>query len=225
MISVDVSVDIRQAMRMLNLLPREADRAASRALNKIADEVQAWSAREIANDTGIVLGSRRAAKAGLRGQSNTVHGRMYIRGSNPRTLRASVHALPSSKNVGYYRGAAPRQTKPGVNLKAWRRRTVYDKAFVKGPARIAASIPRKVWRRTGPGRDQITDKVWGPSIRKSFERPFVRAGQVSIIQRRWPRWFEHYLRGEIRRLRGAEALRGVSNVLPNITGPTITMGE
>jgi hypothetical protein len=217
-INVSVEVDIREAVRMLRLLPQEVDRAASRAINKVADEVHTWSARERANATGIPVGSRRKAKLGK--GDGTVHGRMYVSGANPRRLIASIHAMPSSKNVGYYRGANPRQTKPGVSLKAWRGRTVYDRAFVMGP-RTVGSIRRKVWKRTGPGPNQITDKVWGPSIRKSFERPFVQAGSLAIIQRRWPKWFEHYLRGEIRRLRGAEALRGITNVLPTISGPTI----
>lgn len=219
MINVSVEVDIKQAMRMLNLLPQEADRAAARAINKLADEVHEWSAKEIANETGIPKGTRGKAKAG-RG-NGTVHGRMYVSGANPRKLLATINALPSAKNVGYYQGANPRQTKPGASVKAWRARKVYDGAFVMGPPTVGR-IRRKVWRRTGPKPEQITDKVWGPSIRKSFERPFIQAGSLALIKRRWPKWFEYYLRAEIVRLRGAGALKGVSNVLPGLTGPTIT---
>jgi hypothetical protein len=221
MISISLEVDIEKAQRFLRLLPEQADRAAARAINKVADDMQRWSAREIANDTGLPVGSRSAAKKGQRGERNTVNGRMFIRGATARRLMASVHALPSAKNVGHYKGAAPRQTKPGVDVKAWRRRTVYDKAFVKGPARIAGGIPRKVWRRTGPGDNDITDKVWGPSVRRSFLRPFVQAGQVAIIRQRWPVHFERYIRAEIVKSRGAEALRGVGRILPDLTGPTI----
>lgn len=207
MIEVSVQVDIEEAMRVLNLLPREAERAAYRAINKIADEVKKDSAKEVSQDTGIPVPK--------------VYERMYVKGATSGRLMALVAALPSAKNVGYYEGAAPVQTKPGVNLKAWGRFNLYDRAFVKGP-RDLGNIRRKVWRRTGPGKDDVTDKVWGPSIRKSFTRPWVQARQMAIIQKRWPYYFERYLRAEIVRLRGAEALRGVTNVLPTIQGPTFS---
>jgi hypothetical protein len=209
MISVSVEADISKAVQMLRLLPQEANRAAYRAINKIADEVKRDSAKEISDHTGLTRAD--------------VYKRMYVKGASPSRLIASVHALPSSKNVGFYKGAAPRQTKPGVDIKAWGGRTVYDGAFVKGPPRLRTGLKRKVFRRTGPGKDDITDKVWGPSIRKSFERPFVRARQMAIIKRRWPYHFERYLRGELVKLRGASALKGIANVLPNLTGPTFTI--
>lgn len=193
---------------MLNLMEKEANRAAYRSMNKIADEIKRDSARVIAHETGL--------------SRESVTGRMYVKGASATRLLAVVGAMPSAKNVGYYPSASPVQRKPGVELKAWRQRTVYDRAFVKGPPRIAAGIPRKVWRRTGPGDDQITDKVWGPSVRKSFTRPFLQARQMALLQKRWPFWFQRYLRGELVKLGRGSALTGIANVLPTIVGPTIT---
>ena len=209
MIEVSVETDIREAMRMLNLLPREAERAAYRAINKIADEVKRDSAKEISQETGISVPK--------------VYQRMYVQGATVGRLMAVVAALPSAKNVGYYDGAAPVQYKgdKGVTVTAWRNRTLYDGTFVKGPPSVPG-IKRKVWRRTGPADNQITDKVWGPSIRKSFMRPMVQGRQMAIIRKRWPYYFERYLRAELVKLRGADALRGVANVLPTIQGPTFT---
>lgn len=203
MISVSVETDLRRAMEFLNLLPQEAERAAYRAMNKIADEVKRDSAKEISQHTGIPRAD--------------VTRRMYVKGASAGRLVAIVGALPSASNVGAYKGAMPRQTKPGVDIKAWRGRTVYDNAFVKYPKYTGK---QKVWRRTGPGKDDITDKVWGPSIRKTFTWPVVQARQQAIIRRRWAPHFERYLRAEIVRLRGADSLRGIDNVLPNLTGPT-----
>jgi hypothetical protein len=87
-----------------------------------------------------------------------------------------------------------------------------------GAQKSIGGIPRKVWRRTGPGKGQITDKVYGPSIRKTFTWAPIQKRQAEIIRARWPKWFEHYLRGELVKLRGAEALRGVQNVAPFIGG-------
>lgn len=209
MITVSVQTDIESAMRELNLLPQEANRAAYRAMNKIADEIRDTSAKSIAEETGLTIAK--------------VRQRMYVDGASSNKLIASVHALPSAKNVGYYPGAYPVPVKgKGVNLKAWRTRSLYDKAFVMGKQGKVSGITRKVWKRTGPGKGQISDQVWGPSIRKSFERPFLRARQMAILNTRWPYWFEHYLRGEIGKLQGFESLAGVKNVLPSIVGPTLT---
>lgn len=205
MISVSVEVDIEEAKRMLRLLPHEANRAAYRSINKVADEVKKESAKEISSQTGI-----RKAR---------VLGKLWVRGARANALIATVGALPSSSNIGAYEGSSPRQTPQGVDVKAWRGRKVYDRAFVKGPPKLAARIRRKVYRRTGPKDTDITDKVWGPSIRKTFGWPIVRARQLAVIRRRWPYWFERYLRGELVKLgRGAE-LTGVANVLPTISGP------
>lgn len=213
---VDVSVDIQRAIRDLNLLPKEADRASYRAMNKIADEIKKDSAKQISALTGLTV--------------DQVYSRMYIRGANSQRPMAVVAALNSAKNVGYYDGANVRP-KPalskdygaGLSLRAWGKPNFYDKAFVMGK-QGAVSARRKVWKRTGPGKGQISDKVWGPSIRATFTWNEVRTRQVEIIKGRWSKWFEFYLRGEIARLRGRDALKGVTNVLPGLAGPTFRDG-
>lgn len=210
MISVSVEADISKAVEFLRLLPREAERAAYRSMNKIADEVKKDSAKRISQITGLTR--------------NDVLERMYVRRASAKRLLASVHALPSARNVGRYRGASPTPGKPGVTLTAWKRRTLYDKTFVMG-AQKNVGVPRKVWKRTGPGPSQISDQVWGPSVRKTMERPAVYYAELELIQKRWPRWFQHYLRGELVKLRGAAALKGIRDVLPGLTGPTFSPGE
>lgn len=206
MISVSVEADIDRAVRDLNLMKFEAERAGYRAINKIADEVKKGSAQRISEMTGIPTAD--------------VFRRMYVRGASAQRMVAVVAALPSAVNVGFYRGAYPQQGKPGVTLTAWRSRTLYDKTFVKGSSKNLGSIKRKVYRRTGPKRDDISDKVWGPSIRKTFERPSIYYRNLQTIQDRWPYWFERYLRGELVRLGRGAQLTGVRNVLPTIVGPT-----
>lgn len=208
MISVSVETDIDEAIRQLNLLPKEAERAAYRAINKVADEIKKDSAQRISDITGIPKAK--------------VFERMYVKGASAGRLIAKVAALPSAKNVGYYTGAYPVPGKAGVSLTAWRQRTVYDRTFVMGTKKALGSLRRKVWKRYGRGPDQISDSVWGPSIRKTFERPSIYYRNLETIQRRWPFWFERYLRAEIVRLQGADALTGVKSVLPSMTGPTFS---
>lgn len=207
MITVDVQVDIDQAMKALNLLPKEAERAAYRAINKLADEVKKDSIQRIQGFSGI--------------NKERVADRFYIKGAAPDRLIAVVQALPSARNVGYEAGAFPAPGKVGVDVTAWRQRTLYDRAFVMGKqARLG--VRRKVWRRTGPKPHQITDQVWGPSVRRIFLQPWLVKHNLEIIRTRWAYWFERYLRGEIVKLRGSQSLVGVTNVLPSIQGPTIT---
>jgi hypothetical protein len=213
MISVSVETDIRKAMEFLNLLPKEANRAAYRAINKIADEIKKDSAQQIAQATGMT--------------KDKVFERMYVKGASAQRLLAVVGAMPSAKNVGYYDGANPRpkpatssQHGGGVSLRAWGKPNFYDRTFVMGAQKDIGGVPRKVWRRTGPGEGQITDKVYGPSIRKTFTWAPIRKRQAEIIQKRWPYHFERYLRGELVKLRGADALRGIKNVAPFLSGAT-----
>jgi hypothetical protein len=210
MISISVETDIKEAMRFLNLLPKEAERAAYRAMNKIADEIKKDSAQKIAELTGIPKGK--------------VLERMYIKGASANRLIAVVGAMPSAHNVGQYDGANP-TPKPavsssagaGVSLRAWGKPNFYDRTFVMGK-QGEVGVSRKVWRRTGPGQGQITNKVWGPSIRKTFTWNEVRKRQVEIIRKRWPYHFERYLRGELVKLRGAGVLKGIKNVAPFLSG-------
>jgi hypothetical protein len=214
MINVSVEADIKRAMQLLNLLPKEAERAAYRAINKIADEIKKDSSKQISQLTGI--------------PPVDVLARMYVEGASAGRLLAKVSALPSAKNVGKYKGANVRpqlaltsHAGSGVSLRAWGKPNFYDKAFVMGAQKDIGAIPRKVWKRTGPGKGDITSKVWGPSIRKTFMWPKVRTRQLEIIQKRWPYHFERYLRGELVKLGKGDALKGVKNVLPGIGGPSI----
>lgn len=206
MITVSVQTDISQAMRMLNLLPKEAERAASRAINKIADEIKKDSVSRIVGYTGIDAGR--------------VEDRFYVKGANPTRLIAVVAALRSARNVGYEKGASPEPGKAGVTVTAWRNRTLYDRTFVKG-RQDSIRVRRKVFKRTGPGKNDIDGRVWGPSVPRTFAKPWMQQRARELIAERWPHWFERYLREEIRRLRGTEALRGVGNVAPFLNGPTI----
>jgi hypothetical protein len=214
LINVSVETDIRKAMEFLNLLPKEADRAAYRAINKIGDEIKKDSAKEIGLATGIAVPE--------------VLERMYMRPAFAQRLIAVVGALPSAKNVGLYKGANPRpkpalsgQAAGGVALRAWGKGNFYDKTFVMGK-QGSVGVSRKVWRRVGPGKGNITSKVWGPSIRSTFMWPRIQKRQIEIIRNRWPKWFQHYLRQEIGKLRGFDALTGVKNVAPFITGAVVT---
>jgi hypothetical protein len=79
MISVSVETDIRKAMEFLNLLPKEANRAAYRAINKIADEIKKDSAQQIAQATGMT--------------KDKVFERMYVKGASAQRLLAVVGAM------------------------------------------------------------------------------------------------------------------------------------
>lgn len=206
MINVSVKHDIRNAMRALDLVERSVERAAWRALNKTADQVKLVSARAISSKTGLTR--------------KRVNDRLFVRPASQSFLQASVHALPSSRNIGYYDGASPRQTDPGVNVKAWGKRNLYDRAFVMGPRNLG-SLRRKVYRRTGPGDQDITDKVWGPSVRRTFLWKDVQATQLETVRQRWPVNFERYLRAEVIRTHGRGAIEGMGSLLPALTGPVV----
>jgi hypothetical protein len=207
MITVSVEADIKKAMEALNLLPKEAERAAYRAMNKIADEIKKDSISRIAGFTGI--------------DPVRVKDRFYVKGAAPNRLIAVVGAMPSARNVGYEKGANVDPGKPGVTLTAWRTRTLYDKTFVKGK-QGNVGVRRTVWRRTGPKEEDVSNKVWGPSVPRTFERPWLQRLNMELLRKRWPYYFERYLRAEIVRLKGRDSLIGVKNVAPFITGAVVS---
>jgi hypothetical protein len=214
MINVSVEADIRKAMELLNLLPQEANRAAYRAMNKIADEIKKDSIARIVGYTGL--------------DAVRVKDRFYIKGASANRLMAVVGAMPSARNVGYEKGANVRP-KPaisgsaggGVSLRAWGKPAFYDRAFVKGK-QGNVNVRRTVWRRTGPKKEDITSQTWGPSVPRTFEKPWMMKHNLELLRQRWPFHFERYLRAEIVRLKGRDALTGVKNVAPFITGAVVT---
>jgi hypothetical protein len=214
MITVSVEADIKRAMEALNLLPKEAERAAYRAINKVADEIKKDSISQIVGYTGL--------------DAQRVKDRFYIKGASANRLMAVVGAMPSARNVGYEKGANV-QPKPaisasaggGLSLRAWGKAAFYDRAFVKGK-QGNVGVRRTVFRRTGPGKEDISAKVWGPSVPRTFEKPWMVKRNMGIISRRWPHHFERYLRLEIMRLRGRDSLIGIKSVAPFITGDVVS---
>lgn len=201
MISVSVEADIREAVRMLNLLPEEADRAASKAINKLADTAKGRAARIISQ----------AAKLPLQ----KVRKRISIRRSSSKRLIAIVTGKSYSPNMGNY---SPSQGAVGTGAVVPPGRPAFKAhAFILK----RKSSPVMIRKRIGAkrvGRKPL-ESIRVEVLKRTWVQGTVNDQLKRTISERWPLEFDRALKMEVRSLRGSSVKITSSPLLPSLTGP------
>lgn len=196
MINLTVTINTDEVIRKLRLAEAAVYSAAAAALNDTANSVRGNAVKEIALETGET--------------QSYIRKKLYIARATRSNLIAVVGALPSARNLGKYRKSNAKQQRAGAAVTAWNTRKVYRGTFIMGGAK-ATGTNNKVWRRTGPGKNDITSTIWGPSIRATFIRPHMVAKHRAVVSQRFPVFFERRLRGAL--IRAGVDLKGVGSVL------------
>lgn len=174
MISVSVQVNIAQARKALDLCHAQIKGAASRAINRGINAGRAASVRNISDATKF--------------KQKDIRARMFIRGSRPDYLVATLGALPFAPNLGKFNAHT---VKAGiVRANAWEGAKDYHKAFMLG-------VRQRVFKRRG----SRLVPVYGPSLPNVFKRAdMVALTRAAMVDR-----FEQVFAYELTR-RGARAL-------------------
>lgn len=203
MISVSVEADISKAVQFLNLLQKEADSAASMAINKLATTAKGQAARIIADRTKLPL--------------NKVRKRITIRGASRRRLIAVVTGNSYSPNMGNY-GASQGTYGTGASVPPGR------PVFV-GHAFVMNRKGRPVMIRAKRGSGRVGRKPLESVRVEVLKRTWVQSTVDTVLRdtiaRRWPIEFDRALRVELSKLRGPSVFKAPGPILPNLTAPTI----
>lgn len=159
---ISVKHDVQSALRSLSDLQRNAvPRAAARALNRTADQVQSAAVKEIAAETGLLQKDVRAVLTRIRATWD----------------KLTAVVISSGRAANLIRFGA-RQTRAGVSANAWGKRKVYPHTFI-------ANQGRTVFVRRGAARLPIRP-VFGPSIPREMAREKVAALLKRTAAERWP---------------------------------------
>lgn len=189
MIKLSVRADIAAARRSLTSLRGEVDKAAARAMERVATTVR--------KEAGTDIRSRLAIKASL--------AKDQIKVRRPFGTKRLVRDIVASGKPIALRDYNARKTNRGVTYRVSKQgsRKVYQ---AKGNAGFI--VDRKgghVFVRTqpdppGPARGKIR-KVFGPSVPQYFVTRFVRERMRRIAATRWPIEFQREIR--FRQMRAA----------------------
>lgn len=187
MIAFNVKVDIDRARRSLNLLKKEVDKGAIRAMERVATTVR----KEASTD----IRSRLAIKAAI--------AKDQIKTTRPYGTQRLVRDIVASGKPIPLRDYGARTTRRGVTYKVSKQagRKVYR---AKGNAAfIIDNKGAHVFVRTepdppGPRKGRIR-KVFGPSVPQYFVTRFIRDRMTRVVQTRWPIEFAREM--NFRRLR------------------------
>lgn len=174
MIKLNVKLDIAETKASLAGLEKEIDKAAMRALDRVATTVR----KEAADGIGERLNLKKGTiKSGITKRAPFGKGR-FVR---------DVEAKGSPVPIGQY---AANQTRRGATYKVKRGgpRKVYR---AKGNAGfIIDRYGRNVFVRTEPDppgqKKGRIRKVFGPSITQYFVTRFMRNRMLTVAKERWP---------------------------------------
>lgn len=172
MISISVETDISEALKYLNGLAGDADRAAAIAINRTAASVATEASRVIATETGF----------GVR----EVRERFRLRLADRYKLEASITALPYSPNVRRFQA---RPGKAGASAAPWRRRRTMRHTFLMPSGSVVA--------RKGKSRFPIKT-IRGPSVRLEFMKGYALAAMRRKVAERFGVEFERAIRLQVR---------------------------
>ena len=183
-IKVDIKADIAQAKRSLGMLERDVNKAAGRALNRVAT-----TTRKNANQTirqRLNLNSR-VVKAGLLIRTPMVGGKRSL----VRDIQASGRPIP-------IRDYGAKGTRRGVTYAVKRgSRKLYSRGAYKGF--IIDKYGRHVFTRIepdppGPAKARVK-KAYGPSLPQYFVTRAVIAAMRLTVRERWPIEFRRAIEG------------------------------
>jgi hypothetical protein len=166
---VSVKVDVDRALKALDAIPRNVDRAAATALNRVGTTAHAVAAREISQVTGLKV--------------SEVKRYVPLAKADRNTLTATLSAKPWAPNLIHF---SARQTRRGVSANAWRKRKVYKGTFI-------ANKGRTVFKRVGKLRLPI-EPVHGPSVPREFVKQHTLDAIRKTVGERFPIEFERALK-------------------------------
>jgi hypothetical protein len=184
MIKLNVTVDMAQALTTLDRVSEEVrEKAAMRAINKMADQVKVQASRDIRG-------------AGYNIKIGTIKKAITIGRASSSQLVARVRA--SGRPIGLINYGA-RKTRKGVSVQVKNGRKIIPDAFI-------ATMPnghRGVFVREGAthkkvmtgGRVQWSGlpirELYGPSIPSAFLSKIVQESLESAVRERCPAMFRH----------------------------------
>lgn len=183
MITVSVQTDIEDAMRMLNLLEKEADLAAGMAINKVADAAKSEAARIISTRAKLPL--------------QKVRKRITIRRASRNRLIAVVTGNSYSPNMGNY-NASQGQYGTGASVPPGRPVFV-GHAFIMNRKGRPVMIRKRVGAKR-VGRKPL-ESVRVEVLKRTWVQTTVNESLRKVISTRWPVEFQRALRLVISRIR------------------------
>jgi len=183
-IKVDIKADIAQAKRSLGMLERDVNKAAGRALNRVATTARKYADQTIRQRLNL---KSTVVKAGLNIRTPMVGGHRQL----IRDITASGRPIP-------IRDYGARGTRRGVTYAVKRgARKVYSRGAYKGF--IVNKYDGHVFSRIepdppGPARAKIK-KAYGPSLPQYFVTRLVIATMRRTVRERWPIEFRRAIEG------------------------------
>lgn len=188
MIRVSVKLDIDRARREFASLGKEVNKAAIRALERVATTARKEADQEIRKRLNL--------------KSATVKEALRIVKGRPRLY---VDIVASGKPIAL-KGYGARTTKRGATFQVGRNqpRRVYKRQGRTGV--IIPSLGAHVFVRTGPNppgpQEAPIAKVYGPSIPQYFVSRFVRERMLKVARERFAIEFQRELRFRASRAAG-----------------------
>lgn len=164
---IDVKADIKAALRELNRVQREqVPKAAARALNTTASQVQSAAVKELAAETGLKQKDVREVLRRTRATWTNLVAAVIATGRAVNLIRFTRQTRDAARKG------------PGVRANAWGKPRVYRGTFIGNQGRT-------VFVRQGEGRLPIKP-VHGPSIPREMAREKVKKHLEQTIKTRWP---------------------------------------
>ncbi|MBI5135792.1 MAG: phage tail protein [Nitrospirae bacterium] len=187
MIGLDVRADVRGTERWLTGLRKKAvPKAASMAINRVADTVRSRGVKAISGITS--LKQKRVREAVV----IAVKARRSNLTAVIRAKRSGINLIEFVAGAKRVPGAFRRQA--GVSAKAWGQRKVYKGTFIgKGPKSGKLIVAARTSKARGPLKG-----IAGPSVPRVFISEEVRREMLNTARQRWPIEFERALRVALR---------------------------
>jgi len=189
MIEVNIEADVERATQNLKLVERVVIPAAlSGAINKTMQNTVTAANRHLRDETGLKIKELKDVQINIRSSRTTLRAIMRNRW-RPYNLRRFV--TPSKLKVGAF------VNKTGVVASPWRKRQVFEGAFIMRGKTHGKLI---VVKRSGLTRSGIKG-MYGPNAAKELNRPPAKALIKKTIRTRFPINFERELTFQLKRMK------------------------
>lgn len=154
---ISIQDDLHELRRTLTELQRQAiPIALPTALNRTGRQMESHGVKVVAKSMGV--------------RQKSVRERIHRTIARRQSPYFRFDAYGKKVNIASFRGA--RQTKKGVSSSAFGRRRVYPRTFLNKSGKTA-------FKRVGKSRLPIRP-IWGPGIRREFERHRTEIEAVAV---------------------------------------------
>jgi hypothetical protein len=186
-IEVSVKSDVDRAIAELELLEKDVRRAASMALNRVAEVAKGTASRDISARARLPLGK--------------VRKRISIRKSSMATgLVAEVNGRAYSPNLANY---SPTQDKQGTGANVLGRYEYRRHAFILSKGKRSKGRPVMIRQGTGTARvpRKPLESIRVEVLKKEFVGPITSNAMRAAIDARWQTEFDSAIRAVSTRAR------------------------